>query len=283
MNYMARPYLVMVRAGAASLHPQWLADDPDRNWDCWVSWYCEPDARCDAAVEYESDGGDNKFEGYLQGREALALQLDHYRYVALLDDDLEFTPGGISRTFAHCALAQADLAQPALRWGSNVNHDVTLYNPLTDVRRVSFVEVMMPFFSNDTLRLLEPSFLLSKSSWGIDYAWGSQLAHRSGRPGKLMIVDAVQVHHTKPFDTKQGAFYRKLAAMGVDAAAEYGRIKANSPAFGGLKSLRSGHLAAGFWRFLPAPLLGLAVRLGESIKKRRHRRLDALNRGQKHD
>lgn len=277
---MARPYLVMVRAGAASLHPQWLADDPDRNWDCWVSWYCEPAGHGEAAVEFESDGGDNKFEGYLQGRDALALSLDEYRYVALLDDDLEFPPGGISQTFSQCERAHADLAQPALRWGSNVNHDVTLYNPLTDVRRVSFVEMMMPFFSKDTLRFLEPSFLLSKSSWGIDYAWGSQLAHRRGDPGKLMIVDAVQVHHTKPFDTKQGAFYRKLAAMGVDAAAEYARIKAASPSFGGLKSLRSGHLAAGLWRLLPTPLLGMAVRLGESIKKRRHRRLYVLNGGQ---
>lgn len=274
-----RPYLVMVRAGAASLHSHWLADDPDRNWDCWVSWYCEPAGRSAVAVEYESDGGDNKFEGYIQGRDALALNLDAYRYVALLDDDLEFPPGGISQTFSQCARVQADLAQPALRWGSNVNHDVTLHNPLTDVRRVSFVEVMMPFFSKDALHFLEPSFLLSKSSWGIDYAWGAQLAHRPGGSGKLVIIDAVQVHHTKPFDTKQGAFYRKLAAMGVDAAAEYGRIKASSPSFGGLRSLKSGHVGAGFWRLLPTPLLDMVVRLGESIKKRRHRRLNALSGG----
>ncbi len=257
MNYMARPYLVMVRAGAASLHPQWLADDPDRNWDCWVSWYCEPDARCDAAVEYESDGGDNKFEGYLQGREALALQLDHYRYVALLDDDLEFTPGGISRTFAHCALAQADLAQPALRWGSNVNHDVTLYNPLTDVRRVSFVEVMMPFFSNDTLRLLEPSFLLSKSSWGIDYAWGSQLAHRSGRPGKLMIVDAVQVHHTKPFDTKQGGVLPETGCHGGGCSGRIWTDQGEQPGFRWAEKPEVGPFGGWFLAFFARSVAGL--------------------------
>ena len=39
---MSRPYLVFVRAGNKSTHQRLLAENPDRNWDCCVSWYVPP-------------------------------------------------------------------------------------------------------------------------------------------------------------------------------------------------------------------------------------------------
>ena len=37
-----REFLVFFRAGAKSLHGEALAGDPNRNWDCCVSWYSKP-------------------------------------------------------------------------------------------------------------------------------------------------------------------------------------------------------------------------------------------------
>ncbi len=37
-----RPYLVFVRAGPKSFHSQHIREDPERNWDCCVSWYSNP-------------------------------------------------------------------------------------------------------------------------------------------------------------------------------------------------------------------------------------------------
>ena len=37
-----RPNLLFVRAGDQSLHPRLIAEDPQRNWDCCVSWYIAP-------------------------------------------------------------------------------------------------------------------------------------------------------------------------------------------------------------------------------------------------
>src|SRR6202044_1789469 len=59
-----RPYLVFVRAGAESLHRRLLAENPDRNWDCCVSWYVPPIA--EQLAEYYSAGGFNQLDGFLE-------------------------------------------------------------------------------------------------------------------------------------------------------------------------------------------------------------------------
>ncbi len=58
-----RPYLVFVRAGNGSLHPRLLAENPDRNWDCCVSWYVPP--LPEHLAEHYSAGGFNKLDGFL--------------------------------------------------------------------------------------------------------------------------------------------------------------------------------------------------------------------------
>ena len=56
-----RPYLVFVRAGLKSFHAQHIREDPDRNWDCCVSWYSAPGN--DGGAERSTTGGLNKFDG----------------------------------------------------------------------------------------------------------------------------------------------------------------------------------------------------------------------------
>jgi len=259
-----RDYLVFVRAGPNSLHPRLLAEDPGRNWDCCVSWYREPPE--ETGAEFYVAEGDNKLEAF-----DLFFERTHtshpYRYYLLLDDDIEFAAGDVSRFLTLCDRHDCFLAQPALRWGTNASHDVTLWNPLCRVRATSFAEVMAPCLSREAVELLRPTFRLAKSTWGVDYAWASMLQGQR----RIAIIDAVRVNHTKPVDMAGGAFYRKLLAAGVDAQQEYGDIKRRYPPFGPLRTQASGHVLA--WPWLPtAPALPL-IRLLEGVKKRVHRRL----------
>src|SRR5262249_9972064 len=153
------------------------------------SWYCEPAA--ERLAEYYSQGGDNKFEGFERFRADFPA-LPPYRYWLIADDDVYFSPGDISRFFALCDCHGAWLAQRALRWTTNFNHKLTLCNPICILRRVTFVEVMAPCFSAAALADLGDTFLLTKSTWGIDWAW----AARTRGKGAIHVIDAVRVEHT---------------------------------------------------------------------------------------
>lgn len=256
-----RSNLVFVRAGGNSLHSKWIKNDPDRNWDCCVSWYVAPHP--ESLAEYYEDTGTNKFDAF-DAFYRKTIAGNQYRYVLVVDDDIDFLPGDISRLFMLCEAHQLYLAQPSLRWGTHANHDVTLHNPACIVRRTRFVEVMAPCFSRPALERLQPTFSLNRSTWGIDYAWSSLLAGE----GRIAVIDAIQVAHTKAVSLDGGAFYLKLRAAGIDPVAEYGQIKQAYPPFGSLGSERGGHR-------LVVPLPGfvgsLVVQLFEGIKKRVHR------------
>ena len=258
-----RQFLVFFRAGPNSLHPRLIAAEPERNWDCCVSWYCAPGDSAD--LEYSVTGGENKFAAFDDFYRRLGPQAG-YRYYLVADDDIDFNPGDISRFFSLCETYGAYLCQPALRWGTHSNHDVTLWNPLCVLRATTFIEVMAPCFSALAAQELLDTFLLSRSTWGIDYAWASRLNGQR----RIAVVDAVRVAHTKPVDIGDGPFYRKMRAMGVNPEEEYGRVKAEFPRFGALSSLPSGHILRRPW---PAGLGNLLTAFFERLKKRIHRRM----------
>jgi hypothetical protein len=232
-----RRYLVFVRAGKASLHHHWLAQDLDRNWDCCVNVWGEPPAmNVGAEPEWQEEGGLNKFQGFLEIYPRVLAQHLH-RYVMLLDDDLEFAPGALSRFFRYCDAENLNLCQPAIRLGSHANHVLNIRNLLTLVRRVNFVEVMAPCFHRESLEYLMPTFSLSQCTWGIDWAWSALLADK----GRLAVIDAVSMHHTKPMDVSGGPFYQRLKRMGIDPAQELAAIHQRYPIREPMHTRRDGH------------------------------------------
>jgi hypothetical protein len=258
-----RRFLVFFRAGNNSLHRAAIEEDPERNWDCCVSWYV--DAPAENVAEYYASSGFNKFEGLDDF--LLSLPDEHpYSHILALDDDIKFSTGDISRFFDICARHELYLAQPALQWGTNANHDVTLWNPVCKVRQSRFVEVMAPCFSKAAIAQLQPTFRLNKSTWGIDYAWASILRDKN----RIAIVDAIKVEHTRPVSLSNGPFYEKLRAMGADPELEYRMIKGSYPSFGGLSTKSTGHYPT-----FPCPhwLVNGLTKLLERIKKRIHRKL----------
>lgn len=263
-----RQYLVFFRAGPKSLHPRLIAAEPERNWDCCVSWYCAPGDS--TGIEYSVTGGENKFAAFHDFYQGLGAQAS-YRYYLVVDDDIDFSPGDITRFFSLCERFGAYVCQPALHWGTNSNHDVTLWNPVCLWRATSFIEVMAPCFSAQAVTDLLDTFLLNRSTWGIDYAWASRLTGQQ----RIAIVDAVRVAHTKPVDLGAGPFYRKMRELGSNPEEEYGRVKAAFPRFGALRTLRAGHVFRFPW---PAMLGNLLTAFFERLKKRLHRRLIAQRR-----
>jgi hypothetical protein len=220
----SRPYLAFFRAGANSFHTRILEEDPNRNWDCCVSWYGSK--RMENLAEVYTDGGDNKFEGF----EIFLSETGgctNYQYVFVIDDDVLFSPGDVSRYFDICRSYDLYLSQPALSWRSYYSHPVTLRNPACALRRVSFIEVMAPCFSKLALSELRKTFLHTKSTWGIDWAWSAEVANRRG----FFVVDQIPVVHTKPIDPTHGAFYKHIRNIGVDIEKETTRVFATYPEF----------------------------------------------------
>jgi hypothetical protein len=232
---MSRPYLVFVRAGGDSLHGRLIAEDPARNWDCCVSWYVAPKA--ENTAEYYCQGGFNKFDGFLefwrQQREPLA-----YRYYLLLDDDVYLHPGEVSRFLSLCDTYRTYLSQPALHWFTQTTMNALVRNPVCVLRQVSYVEVMAPCFCAAALTELLHTFGMTRSTWGTDLAWAGLTNGRH----PIYVVDAVGMDHTRTGDGRPGAFYRKLAEMGVDPNSELESVLATYPQLRGNRTLASGHV-----------------------------------------
>ena len=230
-----RPYLVFVRAGTHSLHRRLLEENPDRNWDCCVSWYVAPIA--EHGAEFYSAGGFNKLDGFLVFWKECP-QPWPWRYVVLMDDDVYVRPGALNRLFQLCEQYQTYLCQPSLNWFTHTTINVLVRNPACLMRRLSFVEVMAPCFSKAALLELLPTFDWTRSTWGTDIAWGCLLEGRQ----PVHVIDAVSMDHTRTGDGRPTAFYRKLSAMGVDPAQELRAVLARFPHFGGQRMLPQGHV-----------------------------------------
>lgn len=258
-----RPYLLFVRAGDKSLHARLIAEDPQRNWDCCVSWYVAP--RQEALAEFYSQGGFNKLDGFLEFWRQYPQARD-YRYVMLMDDDVYLRPGDLSRFFALCEHYQTYLSQPALRWFTHTTLNSLVRNPACVLRHVTFVEVMAPTFSAAALQALVPTFGMTRSTWGTDVAWAGTVAGQH----PIYVVDAITMDHTRTGDGRPTAFYRKLTEMGVDPGAELRRVQAMYPAFRASRTLSAGHVyRPGIPRFTAPALLWLFERLKIIVRIRK--------------
>jgi hypothetical protein len=192
--------LVVVRAGDNSLHPQWLAREPQRRWRLHISYYGKlrdpyplpPGVTLSRELGSKWVGLKALFEGN--------PELLRNRWIALPDDDLKFTSGAWDDLFEMMVAGGISLGQPALEHLSFYSHDITLRRHRLDYRLVDFVEVMIPLFDARFLSDLVPLFDLNQSSWGLDIVW-SQEAKEQNR--KMAIFDACSVRHTRAIRPSQ--------------------------------------------------------------------------------
>ena len=88
---MPPKYLLIVRAGDASLHPNWLNPPGRRDWDLHISYFGErtnPFAPLADGVSYSREQGP-KFIGLADCFDKHPEFLDRYKYIGLADDDLD--------------------------------------------------------------------------------------------------------------------------------------------------------------------------------------------------
>jgi hypothetical protein len=201
-------FLVIVRAGDQSLHPEWTSDLATRNWDLVVSYFGNDPDRYRDAGEIRIDDKGLKWAGL----HALLTRDDFWRaydYVWLPDDDLAIDQAAISALFATMDAMHLALAQPALSWTSHFSHPVTMHYPSFRVRMTNFVEIMAPCFDRRFLDTCLPTFRDTLSGWGLDWLWPRLLPDDSLQ---CAIIDLATATHTRPVG---GPSYDKLREAGI--------------------------------------------------------------------
>ena len=187
--------LVIIRAGARSLHPFWKEPKSTPPWDIYVCPYQEtpPWAPMEGVTIGEVMPGP-KWTGIRQLLNSWDGWRD-YRYIMLADDDLLMTEASVTNSFAHCVAVAASLAQPALTEGSYSGHLLVYRNTAFLHRLVTFVEIMLPTFRSEVLSDMLWTLDLMSTGWGfgLDALWPKLLDYKG-----VYIIDAEAVAHTRP-------------------------------------------------------------------------------------
>lgn len=213
----SRRNLVILRAGDASLHEQWLEGGTERNWDLIVNYFGDDAQRYRRDDVRRIDSKGPKWPALHDLIRQLGDEVFAYERVWLPDDDLRASKDGINALFDIFAKHRLMLAQPALTPDSHLGHLITLRNRAFRLRFTNFVEIMAPCFSRDFLREMLPTFNENLSGWGLDLLWPSRIADGS----RIAIIDAVGVCHTRPVG---GPNYQHLRNGGKDPRQEMGEL-----------------------------------------------------------
>jgi hypothetical protein len=212
-----RRNLVIVRAGANSLHPTWLLNAESRDWDLVVSVYDDSDfVHGDDVVITHRRGG--KWDGIGQYFDETGA-LDSYDYVWMPDDDIATNCDSISLIFSEMRRLDLDISQPSLSWDSFYTHFITLSCPGLRLRYTNFIEIMIPCANTRIMKLVLPDIRNSMSGFGMDPIW----SRLSDEPAfKAAILDSVRMRHTRPVG---GSLHTMMGRMDRSATTEAKRIQ----------------------------------------------------------
>ncbi|MBI4984257.1 MAG: hypothetical protein HZC24_02620 [Rhodocyclales bacterium] len=156
-------------------------------------------------------------KGELMAAAAALLDADA-AYYGFLDDDIELAVSDINRLLDIGRRCGLDVFQPSLSADSYGSFAHLFNDPGVWLRETSFVEVMMPFFSNFAFSACKSTFGESISGWGLDFIWSSRMA-RQGR--RLAVVHDVVAAHRRPSTSTGWKF-----ANGMTSWDELAQIKA---------------------------------------------------------
>lgn len=192
---MPRSNLVVVHAGDASLHPQWLTSK-DRTWDLVVIFAGTYAERYLGQYDHLYRHSGSKWVGITDFLSIRSDFVQQYEYVWFPDDDLLTTGRNIDGFFELCKALRLSVAQPALTPYSHYLWEITVEQPTLLARITNFVEAAAPCFKVETLEIFSAIFGENSSGSGYEFVW-SYLADQNGylRRG---IVDRTPVFRTRP-------------------------------------------------------------------------------------
>lgn len=183
---------VFVPVGKDSLHRQLLKGDADFDlhlliYDGSYNKFCNDSdfIACDAGYKMDMT------YRYLHRHPEF---LEKYEYFFLMDDDIVISTEDVNRLFSMMREYKLKIAQPSLVM-SYYTYKHTAFHPFYILRYTNFVEMMMPCFSRDALKVVLPTFE-QKIRWcGIEMHWPVLIGSNHN---DMAIVDAVSAKHTRP-------------------------------------------------------------------------------------
>ena len=114
-----------------------------------------------------------------------------YQAYCFLDDDVVINAADINHLFQEGIRLGFNLWQASLTWDS-YEYWKFLYTQGWGIREVPLVEVMMPFFSAEALRICLPSCAEFESGHALDQLWAQMLNWQ-----KMVVFDQVQATHRR--------------------------------------------------------------------------------------
>lgn len=197
-------YLPGITNHAAALSNELLNS---RDWEVDLHWAAvgtpAPEAQADPTLQaltcLHSSERVPKFE--LLNRLLSELALDDYRYLMVVDDDIELPQGFLDQFLAIQEARDFTLAQPARTHDSFTDHHFVNQLIGVESRPTRFVEIG-PLMSlrRDGYKMLLPFDENAPMGWGLDFVWPLILEQHDRRLG---IVDATPIRHAlrKPVST----------------------------------------------------------------------------------
>lgn len=193
-----RQNCVISAVGSDSLHKNWLNGQKERSFDLHLIVYDNSFGKFYNDGDFVSAKRGYKLRlvyDYLKNNPEL---LDAYDYYFIPDDDIMTNAKDIEKLFKTMEKYNLQIAQPALR-DSYYTYPITLRNSLCKLRYTSFVEMMLPCFSNNALKKVLNTFNANISGWGVEFHW-PKLIETNGLD--MAVLDNVPMMHTQP--VKQG-------------------------------------------------------------------------------
>jgi hypothetical protein len=186
-------YLIVVRAGDKSLHPQWI--EKNRNWDIAVSYYGDHPDRYKDQYDYLHLFKGSKWQGlsdFITNNKSL---IDSYEYVWFPDDDLFCSCEYLNNFFNISACLDLTISQPALTSYSYYSWAITLQSSTAEVRITDFVEIMAPCFKGSLFKNFSSTFSENTSGFGYEWLWKKiAIENNIFRFG---IVDSTPIFHSR--------------------------------------------------------------------------------------
>ncbi|MDR6339102.1 hypothetical protein HNQ91_002153 [Filimonas zeae] len=186
---------IIAAVGSNSLHRNWINNNPAYDLHLIVYDDSYQQHTGDTAFLHASKG--YKFQlihEYLTQNKEL---LNRYRYFYMPDDDILISPAEIEKLFSYMEQYTLAIAQPAiarLHW--SYQHTVKQAN--SRLRYTNFVEIMQPCFSAEALQRVLPTFIQSRTGWGIDFRWAALL---DSPRTTMAIIDDIHSIHTRAVQT----------------------------------------------------------------------------------
>jgi hypothetical protein len=214
---MKTKLLIVLRAGAGSLHRAWTRVCAGQA-DVAISLYDDlPVEEADFVVTHRCAGG--KYRGLEAFFRDNAWVLDAYTHFWLFEDDLYLPLESLLTVQEILERYQFVLCSPSLAPESFMAWPITVQNSAFTLRATDFVEIMAPIMSAGFLQRVLPQFGENHSGWGYEWLWRRAL---SDMGTFAAILDAAPVVHTRP--SGSGTLYKTADGQRIRPLREAGAL-----------------------------------------------------------